>query len=301
MVRQIAVSLHLGAHKTASTHLQKSLQKNESLLAENAVRYFGPKFLRHRDHAFLDLFGLRSHGQSVGDRDGPEQVEWLADGASTLVLSEENILGPVFNALNPGVLYPQADLKIERFNEKVAPHPVTIFLAIREPSSWLASLYSQRVIGGEFRGFEEFVGDNHPQQLKWSNLVDRLAKIPGDRKVYVWRKEDYPEVAAPVLRRMVGWKIGPLVGRIEGRVNAGLSSAAVAQLVDWGKSGRTGDPKDWAKEARQTFALGDANSIFDPWPETVKSQSRLAYADDLATIENLNGAEILKPSSRSRK
>ncbi len=300
MARQIAVSLHLGAHKTASTHLQKSIERNEPLLEQNAIRYFGPKYLRHKDHAFLDLFGLRSSGKTVGNRTGQEQIEWLADGADQIVLSEENALGPVFNKINPGVLYPQGDLRIERFIEVISPQPVTIFLAIREPSTWLASLYSQRVIGGEYRSFQDFVGDNQPDLLRWSNLIGRLAKISGDRRIFVWRKEDYPEVAAPVLRRMVGWKLGPLLERVEGRVNAGLSSAAIAQLVEWGNEGREGDAKEWAKEVRKTFDSPDGVNVFDPWPEDMKAQSNLAYEQDVKKIEGIAQVEMLKPSRKSR-
>lgn len=300
MARQIAVSLHLGAHKTASTHLQKSIENNSKLLARNSIRYFGPKYLRHKDHAFLDLFGLRSEGATTGNRSGADQIEWLAGDANQIVLSEENILGPVFNKLNPGVLYPQADLKIERFVEAISPHPVTIFLAIREPASWIASLYSQRVIGGEFRSFEDFVGENQPDRLKWSNLLGRLANIPGERRIFVWRKEDYPEVAAPVLRRMIGWRLGPLIERVDGRVNPGLSAAAIAQLVEWGKEGREGNVKDWAKEVRNTLEASDVRAVFDPWSTDVKTQSAFVYAQDIDRIEALDQVELLKPSRRSR-
>ena len=300
LARPIAVSLHLGAHKTASTHLQKSLARNGDLLAQNAIRYFGPKFLRHKEHAFLDLFALRAEGEAIGNRSGPEQIEWLADGAKQVVLSEENILGPVFNKLNSGVLYPQADLRIERFTETISPHPVTVFIAIREPAKWLASLYSQRVIGGDLRSFEEFVGDNTPELLKWSNLIERLAKIPGERQIFVWRKEDYPEVAAPVLRRMIGWRLGPLLERVEGRVNAGLSSAAIEKLVEWGNQGRDGNAKEWAKELRKTFGGSNVRNVFDPWAVDTKEKSAIAYDEDVARIERMGQVEVLKPSRRSR-
>ena len=300
MAQQIAVSLHLGAHKTASTHLQKSLARNENLLLAHGVRYFGPKYLRDPKHHFQDLFGLRAKGQPIGGRSGPEQVTHIAKGARRVVLSEENALGPTFNDLNPGILYPQADLRLERFVASVAPFPVALFLAVREPSQWMASLYSQRVIGGDLRPFDAFVGDNRPEHLLWSNLIGRMRKVPGLGPIYVWRKEDYPEVSVPVFRRMLGWRLGPLVERIDGRVNEGLSSAALTQIVDWGASGRTGEVRTWVKEARQQFALSNPSQAFNPWSEDVHERSATSYAADIEAMSDWDDIEIVRPSGRSR-
>ncbi|MDG2340015.1 MAG: hypothetical protein P8L32_02315 [Paracoccaceae bacterium] len=300
MAGPVAVSLHLGAHKTASTHLQKSLDQNGGLLKENDVRYFGPKYLRHKDHAFLDLFGLRPDGVSIGNRDGSTQIEWLAKGARRIVLSDENILGPVFDQLNPGVLYPQADIRVESFIKTVGEHPVSIFLATREPSSWIASLYSQRVVGGESRSFKKFVGTNQPHALRWSNLIDRLRRIPSIAGLYLWRKEDYPDVAAPVLRRMIGWRLGPLVGRIDGRVNEGLSAAAIEKLLEWNTEYPKSEARSWVKEARELLPISAENGPFDPWTEPDKLKSRTAYSEDIERIRKWDDVEVIKPSQRSR-
>lgn len=300
MAQQIAVSLHLGAHKTASTHLQKSLARNEDLLLDNGVRFFGPKYLRDPKHNFQDLFGLRPKGEPTGGRSGAEEIAHLANGARRVVLSEENALGPVFTKLSPGVLYPQADLRLERFVASVAPCPVTLFLAVREPANWMASLYSQRVIGGDLRPFEKFVGDNQPEQLLWSNLVDRMRKVPGLGTIHLWRKEDYPEVSVPVFRRMLGWRVGPMVERIDGRVNEGLSSAALTQIIEWGASGRSGEVKSWVKEARRAFALSNTSKAFNPWPDDIRERSRAVYGADIDMMSSWKNVEFIKPSVRSR-
>ncbi len=300
LAQQIAVALHLGAHKTASTHLQKTLARNEKLLRENGVRCFGPKYLRDPKHNFQDLFGLRPKGEPTGGRSGSEQITYLAKGARRVVLSEENALGPVFNKLSPGVLYPQADLRLESFVASVAPFPVTLFLAVREPSKWIASLYSQRIAGGDLKTFDEFVGDSLPEDLLWSNLIGRMRKVPGLGAIRLWRKEDYPEVSVPVFRRMLGWRLGPLVERVDGRVNEGLSSAALSQIIEWGEDGRSGDIRSWVKEARQQFQLTGPSQTFNPWSEEMQARSIKSYSADLEEIAAWDDVEMVKPSVRSR-
>ncbi|MDG1737253.1 MAG: hypothetical protein P8L68_01060 [Paracoccaceae bacterium] len=300
MAHQIAVALHLGAHKTASTHLQKTLARNEKLLLDNGVRYFGPKYLRDPKHNFQDLFGLRPKGEPIAGRSGSEQITHLAKGERRVVLSEENALGPVFNDQNSGVLYPQADLRLEKFVTAVAPFPVTLFLAVREPSRWIASLYAQRVAGGQLKTFDEFMGGNQLEDLRWSNLVGRLRKVPGLGQIHLWRKEDYPEVSVPVFRRMLGWRIGPLVERIDGRVNEGLSSAALLQIIEWGENGRTGDIRAWVKEARERYILTSPSQNFNPWSDAEHAQSVESFNVDLETIGAWDDVELVKPSGRSR-
>lgn len=299
MARQIAVALHLGAHKTASTHLQKSLVRNEKLLADNDVRFFGPRYLRDPDHNFQDLFGLRAIGEPTGGRSGSEQITYLANGARRVVLSEENALGPVFTPAMPGVLYPQAGHRLSKFVASVAPFPVTLFLAVREPSKWIASLYSQRVVGGDLQTFDAFMGDTKLEQLKWSHLVNRFRKIPGLGMIHLWQKEDYPEVSVPVFRRMLGWRVGPLVERIDGRVNEGLSSAALSQIIEWGATGRTGDVKTWVKEARKQFKLSSPSQTFNPWSEDVHKDSQIRYKADIDKMSTWKNVEIVEPSGRS--
>lgn len=300
MVRQVPVSLHLGAHKTASTHVQRSLVRNEDLLRAHGVRFLGPRYLRRAPHHMYDLFGLRPSGGLRDGLSGAEQVARLADGADRLVLSEENMLGQALTEGNPAMLYPAAGFRVERFVQTVAPCPVTLFLSVREPCRWLASLYAQRVCAGEVREFKDYSAEHPPSAMRWSDLAARLTEVEGIKGLVVWRYEDYPAVSAPVFRRMLGWRVGPLVKRIEKRVHTSLGVAEIDQMRQWSRDGRAGKPKDWLRELNLRDEDADKRQVFDPWTAQDLQASRAEYETDLETLAALDGVRFLTPSAKSR-
>lgn len=294
MAQPVSVSLHVGVHKTASTHIQKTLMQNRAVLAETKLRFVGPEFLREPGQSLTALFGL-GEKPPLGGRDPQAQLRWLAGKRGRgVVISEENALGAMLDGEGPA--YPMADLKIEKLAKALAPSPLRLYVALRDPAGWMASVYRHKLFNGALPTFQDFSRGHDPAQMRWSNLIERLRRVSGIEALYVWRHEDYPAVAAPVFRRMLGWKLGPRIERIEREVNVGLSHKAVEQLLAWGPMD---DPRSAARQARALYPVTNAASRFDPWPEAVKAASAAAYAEDMARIEAAEGVTVLRPSLRA--
>jgi len=121
LTRPISLSLHLGAHKTASTHLQHALKAHEEQLIDAGVRFYGPQYLRERDRSIPQMFGVGT--AATTGRSAPLQLEFLAKDADRVILSEENFLGKLFD--ERGVvgeqLYPLADMRINGLSQRL-PH-----------------------------------------------------------------------------------------------------------------------------------------------------------------------------------
>lgn len=288
------LSLHLGAHKTASTHLQKSLQKHRKLMARNGVCFIGPRYLRKPEHGLSQLFSRREDTPFLST----ETLAGLAEGAKRVVISEENALGAALSPMFESVLYPAADLRVEAALSDVDGVEVSLFLAMREPSDWLASMYRQRLWSGDWQDFNGFLGKHDPLVMKWSNLIDRLRRLEKVPQIFVWRYEDYPKVSGPVLRRMVGWRLGPRIPRIDGRVNEGLTEAVVNELVAL-KTPKPGEPKIQIKEVRERLKEAPQDNSFDPWPPGIREKSKQAYEADIAKLAEFDEVTLLKPSKRS--
>jgi hypothetical protein len=287
------LSLHVGAHKTATTHLQKSLQKSHRLLARGRVAFYGPRFLRKPENGLDTLFSRREDSRTLS----PDRLRALAGDAKRLILSEENALGVPLSPMFPSVLYPAGDTRLEPVLRGLDGLSVNLFLGIREPSGWLASLYRQRLWAGEWHDFHSFLSGHDPLAVRWSNLVERLRRLPNVAQVYVWRHEDYPLVTGPVLRRMVGWKLGPQVPRIDGRVNEGLSREVVAELVRR-RMPPPGDPRDIVRAIRDDMA-GAGGTPHDPWQADLRAASAQAYAQDVDRLAALPGVSLLQPGPNS--
>ncbi len=167
------VVVHLGAHKTATTHLQHALAQ---VRGRFEGRLFLPKELR--------ASGLRLQEWLSGESEGREHHRVLRQAFAVpvrLVISEENILGVtpgVFEPFSP-LLYPRAEPRLRRLVQVLPDRPVILALAMREGAGFMVSCYAQALLAGRVMPFDDFRAGVDPTALDWSGLVARLrAALP---------------------------------------------------------------------------------------------------------------------------
>jgi hypothetical protein len=289
------VILHVGAHKTASTHLQRMLRGARAALDEAGVAMFTPNELRLPE-------GLPLEPALAGDAGAAEALRAAMAGAgSRLVVSEENLLGPSMRPEAPGVLYPHAERRLAAFLEATGLGSVRLMLAVREPVDWLISSHAQRMMAGRWIGFDAFVDGFDPRSLAWSGYVERLMAVPGVTGCDVWRVEDWPGVLPAVLGRMLPEGLVPAVRLLPGVTHAGLSARALALMAE-------ARPAPTDREARRAVALaargrfpkGPENPAPAPFAPALVAESAAAHAADLARLAALPGVTLLHPAAGLR-
>ena len=284
------ICVHLGAHKTATTHLQKSLNAQRGMLLRKQIRYYGPGQLRGPGKSIMARFGPdAAHPPSVA-------LERMTKGSRRLVISEENLMGwphPPRLKYNPA-LYPRGADQLALLTPAVTGAEVRVFLGVRNFSDFYTSLYSQVLFSGRVRSFERFLRKLDYEGANWVQLVTRLTEVEGVSKVIVWRHEDYPGIAPRILRRLLGWRLGKAVPLLETRVHQGLSRHAVAQIMAAGRAKAAIDPA-LALKMRGRFPLSKDNPPFDPWTRRDHLTSRARYDRDIDRIAALPRVMLLTP------
>ncbi|NVO26449.1 hypothetical protein HJ526_03370 [Donghicola sp. C2-DW-16] len=275
-MKTIPVSLHIGAHKTASTHLQKTLEAAADQLADWDVCFLGPKSLRKDG---VPLNKRLARGQSAPD---------MAGDCDELVISEENLMGPQFRPKSRRPLYPQGAKKIADITDALTGADVTLYMAVRDPATWLASLYAHAVFNGlACDGIDAFTEGRSPDTLRWSDLIAELAQT---NRVVVWSQEDYQIVFPQIVEHMLGE--GAVLDPIEGHVNSSISAAAIAVLEGQGPD--RPEPQKSARIAKAQYPVRDPSDRFQPWPRKVLEASRAAYLADLNRIMELENVTLLR-------
>ena len=231
----IEIILHAGAHKTASTHLQNRLLENENLFAKAGCSYLGPERIR-------DEFGTlwKALGRSHTPLQQKSKLADLAAGQPRLLISEENIIGgfkDLMNGPNRAMIYPKALERLTRLALLVAPNPLHIAMAVREPCSYYVSVYNQLLLSGRFQTWERFSKGLDPTAVKWSDILRPMAEIPGVVEVSIWRYEDYHRVFPQVLNTLLGRPPPDIPPQLEKRLHAGLSERAVQACCTWHAAG----------------------------------------------------------------
>lgn len=201
--------VHLGAHKTATTHLQDSLVAHRALVARAGIDYiprenFGPLQRRFSNphHWRKRLWSWPVEQLFL------RQFKALRDGSGTVLLSDEDLLGFSYDLFAPSI-YP--DLRGLHVVRSLARNTkLTLFLGIRSFDQILPSAYAQSIKAiapkpGWLDGIRAGIAQSPPS---WAELVGRLKVMFPEATLRVWLQEDYRAHSQEVLTFFVGRNVG---------------------------------------------------------------------------------------------
>lgn len=289
--------IHLGAHKTATTHMQLCLGNARRQLRQRGVRYFGPRNLREPPGLATAL------ADTARDR---LTNHWRAGLAARLtdcrlaVLSEENILGTMAPDLlfgANGAIYPAAAGRVARLLDFAGGHPATLFLAVRNPTDFVASAYGMHLAGGNPPVLSEYIGNFRVPALRWSRLVERLLAVEGVEQMVVWAYEDYRVARPQVLGALVGTQNVRLVPD-RGRALPGWSRDAYRLYQKrYLKAEEGTDLRALAREAKKSLPKDDGRAAMQPFGPAARERAKINYARDLERLQSMERVTFLQPKA----
>ncbi len=288
------VAFHIGAHKTATSHLQRSLLSAADALAEAGVRYYGPEYFRLPGRSINALFGSNEAERPRAPRRPVEdQLRLMRKGAQRLVLSEENFVG-VLNSPRRHALtqrYPNAAPRITALAATLG-REIDVFLSVRRPTAFINSAYCQMLMGGRVMPMARYKEINPLATVDWLDLVTRLRATPGVGALTVWRYEDYAQLFPEVCHHLVGAAHADLVHPLTRRIHVGLSSPAVAEVLH---RHADHDAKDLGYGARRLLPVEDGYPPFDGFDAAAHAAGDAGYAAQMAAIAAMEDVRFLQP------
>lgn len=222
------VVLHIGAHRTASTTLQKTMGANGAVLAAANVVYWGPK--RTRAGLFHGLIGaagtLDARARAAGLRRVANRVRQAErTGARLLLVSEENCLGSMRAALAGGGLYGDGAARVAAILPAFEGRDVTLALGLRALDDWWSSVQAFR----RARGGAEARGETFdPGSRSWRDVVTDLETATDAGRIALWRHERMaarPDLVVAALTGVAAERIAMSEPRNVSRGSGGANDA----------------------------------------------------------------------------
>lgn len=297
--RVMDIILHLGAHKTASTYLQKRMGRSQGRLRRHLISFHGPKSLRPRVNLALgDGKGMSRAEAHMRRRDCILRLidEEQAIGTRRLVLSEEQLLGPLRDMILGRDFYQDAYDHLAPMAAALEGRPIHILLSVRSYAQFLASVYGQVIRGWRFMPFDQKTRSLLLNQSRgWSELVEEVIDLfPSAARITLWRYEDFSHVEDKVLDHLAGPAAG-LLRPLPERPFAALSQRAIDWLHDQAAQGNPPD-RDTVQSVYDTMGRGDPS--FDPWSAEERAYLDGRYRQDLIWLYRLTECDWLAASER---
>ncbi|WJS84694.1 hypothetical protein [Paracoccus sp. TOH] len=291
----MALSIHLGAHKTASTHLQYSLRQVQDQLRDAGLFYADPALLRTPP---LGLAEILAAGAGCPGEAG-FRAAWQAQcrGCPDVLISEENILGGTNRnkiVSRRGVLHPFAARRLHQVIALAGGGPAVLYLSIRDPASFNLSAFALQVGLGKETEIADWLRGRDPARLGWLGLVKRLAALEGVARLVVWRYEDYAALRAQLLDRLLP---PGMAGQVPDPppANESLTQPGYEWFLQRAMADSEADLRVLAQRARRRFRRADGHGPLRLLDEADHARSAENYAREIAAIRKLPRVEFVAP------
>ncbi len=227
------IVLHVGAHQTATTTLQRMMGGSRLALEAAKIGYWGPK--RTRGGLFQGLIGHSGAVHPWHVSRARKRVRLglatLADrGVDRLLVSEENMLGTMRSVLDDRILFGDAALRVHRFAQAFDGHDLTIALGIRSYAAWWRSVLAFRLTRGGPRPSRPLAAKLVAQPRRWRHVVADLAVAVPHARIVVWDHAGMGRRPDALVRSLLDVDL-PFSGAAE-RLNTGASLDALRAYVD---------------------------------------------------------------------
>jgi hypothetical protein len=169
---------------------------------------------------------------------------------------------------------------------------VDVFMAIRQPTSFLNAAYCQQLMGSGVMSMTEYRRINPPDSVDWSGLVARLRAAPGVGRLVVWCHEDYAAHFRTICAELLGPAAAGVVEPIDRYIHRSLSAAGVAEVLHRHALGEKGD---LGSAARRLLPVEDGYPSFDGFTSAEHSACDTAYHSQIAAIRAMPGVTLLDP------
>jgi hypothetical protein len=283
--------IHIGAPKTATTHLQDTLTAIRPRLVSRGVDPIPRGLLREAGVAQA-LNGRRIATRLpllrgvVAKRLLSELINPLREGPETVVLSDEKLMGSPRRVFSEP-FYPMIEHTVPTLAALGGRADMTFFLSIRNFYAQLASTYAQelRVLPPPEGGFDTIRARVVARPPSWFELALRIRKAAPNTRLRIWRQEDYRDHKREILSEVVGCDTGPLP-ELADPVSTRSPSLEVIREAE-------ALPRNLSSAERRRvvdgiFATAGPGTRFAPFSKEERAMFDEGYAADIARLRELD-------------
>ena len=287
--------LHTGVHFTEEDRMMKCLLRNADDFATKGVMVPGQG--KYRSILRDALNAMVSAPPSEMARD--VLVDAFLDDmdADRVILSDANFFRTPKTAVQQGMFYPAAPVRMMRMAQIFEHDEVEIFMAIRNPATLLPVLHAK----SENTDPAAFWGGRDPRDVLWSATIGLLRDAVPDVPITIWCNEDTLLIWAHIIRQMAGL---PDDQKIIGGFDL-LSSIMSTEGMKRFRAYLKDHPIMTEHQKRRAIATfldkyaleGEVEEELDMpgWTDDVVDEMTEIYDEDVAKIAAMSGVRVLMP------
>jgi hypothetical protein len=278
-LRGVAVTVHLGAHKTATTYMQAVFAGSLPQLGEVGVAYLPLNSMRMSVTRQVWTPNEANFSRARGEI--RRRMAATVSPTRRLLLSDENLIGnPV--GRNSATLYahakPNLRTLVRLLGDGVEPE---FFLAVRSYERFVPSLYTEAIRHRPFLSFKEYLSAIDLTSVSWHRLVAEICEVVSARRLTLWDFDDFSAIERTVFDAIVPEMAGVALTHPDGPVRPSASDRAIRALT------ALRDVLDADEVQKVVIPVSEAvhdGPAFAPFSERTIRRLRRRFADDVGRV-----------------
>lgn len=282
------ITLHLGAHRTGTTRLQKILDDNADLLRTHGLVAFTPVREGKRDVSTIrrpvrhinksakatNPFKRYMHGAIAVS----QIARHLHGSPKTILISDEDILGSIVDKKKSIGLYPHAGRVLNLLQVIIGRNIETIILGVRSYDTFVVSAYAMAAVYGKhFPRFDEIRNAYVNFESGWFDLVQTIKQTFPWATVRIWTFEECS--VDRQLDILVGSEIA---SQMEYDANRRVNPSPSEEAINYA---RTSDRNQYTPDA--ILKKYGGLTKWDPLTHDEKARLAQRYRQDLECIRGI--------------
>lgn len=274
------VKLYIGAHKTATTHIQRILTLNNDSLIENNIKLSVPNDLRKK---WLPDF-LRY--VETNDSRLISGLVNVNSSAKVWIIAEENISGVSKEFLTSNEIYPNLRKRLICLKKIFCHQEIELFFSIRSYETYYRSAYLEVVRNNGFFPFSDFYDDIRFQHNSWLNVIDCFSELIPEQKINIWRYESFEDVMPDVINGLTDSSvIDSLIKNYpDGKTRTSISAKTLMKLEERDKSLTREGSKNLLESLNKKYPSGQEFPVFMPFSSHQIAQFQRQYKNEVEAL-----------------
>lgn len=287
--------MHTGAHYTEQDRLIKSLLRNNSMLRARGVVVPPPSSYRSLVRDTLNA--MNKAPAAPGARDVLLDVILEDAQAARVVLSDANFFRTAGTAVQGGVIYPAAPIRMKYMADLFPEDQLEICVGMRNPATFLPIVRAVAMDPSD----SGFWGARSAYDVRWSEMIAGIRQTVPQAMITCWCSEDLPLIWGQVMRALAG--VAPnveldgeddLLSTIMSKEGMQRYQSYLKKHPGLGTAHRTRVIAAFLDK----FALDDAieEELDMPgWTDEVIEDLTDFYDEDVEAIQEMPGVRVIEP------
>lgn len=282
--------IHVGAHKTATTHLQDVMEICGPELLQQGINFIPRDIIRSRIRKIMPKDSWRFiprnwvRKQMIEHRLAPQHRNM-----KTIIFSEEVILGNKPADLLLETPYPDIHKRLHFVRHLSRKGTVKLFLSIRSFDRVLPGAYTTELANNKSAPIilQKFLTTLDKKPPSWVDIIERIMAASPDAPIRVWKQEDYSFSKQTILSEFAGVTIEqiPDIPPPSSTITPSISAIRnIEALLDTDYKWKR---QDWANRTCEIYSAKPTTNDTDRYTFLTPLQiDRLKqhYEEDLETI-----------------